>query len=134
MAFRFCVVACAMIVVPLFAHAQVSVGGDVNANGSCFAMGNGNNVNCGPTRVGLSDEIAAKLLSAMPDKTKTVALSTVGNTADQVIGTQTEAFLVKHGYNVSRTVIGQVSPPPDRPFTLQMNGNQYRLMVAPSAR
>jgi len=104
-----------------------------NRGNVCSAIGNGNTIICNPGRVGFSDELGVQLVQNMPSKEAPVSLRTIGGNADQAIGNQVQQFLIAHGYKVSRTAIGMLSPPPDQPYMLQINGNQYELTVAPSA-
>jgi hypothetical protein len=106
--------------------------GQTHIEGNCNAVGNNNTV-CSWSRAEFSDALGQQLLARMPDKKKPVALITVGGNKDQAVGTQVQKFLSEHGYTVQREITGIQAPPPDEPFTLQVNGNQYQLMVAPSA-
>jgi hypothetical protein len=106
--------------------------GSFNYN-NCSIFGNGNTLVCNPGRAGFSDELGAFLTSNMPDKTKQVTLRTVSKVTDQSVGNQVEYFLAQQGYSVQRTTIGMQAPPPKGPYTLQVEGNQYVLTVAPTA-
>ena len=102
-------------------------------NNTCTAFGDGNTIICNPARVGFSDELGDQIIRNMPDKRKSVDLRTIGGNIDQAIGGQVQSYLIKHGYKVERTAIGIMSPPADYPYTIQINGDQYQLTVAPSA-
>lgn len=105
----------------------------VHIEGNCNAVGNNNTVTCSWGRTEFSAALGQAILAKMPDKSKPVTLRTVGGKKDQNIGTQVEQFLAQHGYKVQRESDGVMAPPPDEPFVLQVNGNQYELTVAPSA-
>jgi len=89
-------------------------------------------VNIGAGRAEFNDQLKADLLQKVPKGN--VQLQTVGGNADQAIGNEVEAFLKQNGYSVQRMAIGMLAPPPDRPYTLSVNGAQTVLVVAPSAR
>jgi hypothetical protein len=114
-----------------------SFSGDTDSfnNNVCTAIGDNNTVICNaPYRTPFTDALGAALIQHMPDKAKPVILNTIGGETDQEIGTQVQKYLVSHGYRIStHNMIGMTAPPPDHPFTLQSNGNQYQLTVAPSA-
>jgi hypothetical protein len=106
-------------------------------SGNCNNFGN-NNFNCNtlnlsPPRATFSDELGAQLLAHMPEKKKSVALQTVGGTADQKVGDAFQKFLEDHGFAVQRAKIGVRVPPPDHPFTFSDTQNAYSIVVAPSA-
>jgi hypothetical protein len=111
-----------------FSHTKNSFNGNV-----CSAFGSGNTEICNPGRVGFSEDLGNQIIAHMPDKTNPVELRTIGGHRDQSIGDDVAHFLVHHGYGVGRSVIGELSPEPDYPYTLETNGNQYSLTVAPSA-
>lgn len=102
--------------------------------GNCNAIGNNNTITCTfDGRADFSDDLGKALIAKMPDKSKPVSLATVGSQKDQAVGSKVEKFLQDNGYVVRRSTIGMLSPPPDNPFTLQIGGEQYSLIVAPSA-
>ncbi len=88
-------------------------------------------VNIGTGRAEFNDQIRSEILQKFPKGE--VLLQTVGGNADQEIGNEVERFLIKNGYAVKRTMIGMMAPPPDRPFSANINGNQTVFIVAPSA-
>lgn len=89
-------------------------------------------VNIGPQRLAFSPEIGSELLAKMPLKKK-VILRTVGGGSDQQVGSEIQSFLQQNGYDVVRTSIGMLIPPPDHKLSLGNSHDAYVLTVAPSA-
>jgi len=108
-------------------------------SGNCNNYGN-NNFNCNtlnvaPPRALFSEEIGNQMLTHMPDKGKSIWLTTVGNAPDQKIGETVYTFLRNHGYNnVKRDiVVGGLAPAPDHPFSFEDTPGQYTIIVSPEA-
>lgn len=89
-------------------------------------------VNIGPGRLAFSDSLGAELLSKMPIKKK-VNLKSIGGNADQAVASEFQNFLQQNGYEVARSIVGTMSPPPDGKISLSDNSDGYFLMIAPSA-
>jgi hypothetical protein len=85
-----------------------------------------------PVRAQFTDQIKSEILQKIPKGT--VDLRTIGGEADQAIGNEVHQFLMQNGYNVQRSIIGMMAPPPDRPFSANTNGSNTVFTVAPSAR
>jgi hypothetical protein len=123
------------IVRPTAAVAQTDKPAQVAQNVTSYNQSGGitaGTVNIGGGRAEFNDQLKADLLQKLPKGN--VQLKTIGGNADQTIGNEVEAFLRQNGYSVQRMVIGMISPPPDRPYTLSVNGGQAVVIVAPSAR
>jgi hypothetical protein len=108
------------------------------APGSAFSYGQqggitAGTINVAPGRLAFSEQLGNELVTKMPQK-KTVNIRSVGGNSDQSVANEIQTFLQQRGYTVNRTVIGMLSPPPDRPITLMEGPDSYTLTIAPSAR
>jgi hypothetical protein len=91
-------------------------------------------VNVAPLRLAFTDALGQELLAKIPDKSKQVVLTSIGNSnADQEVGWKIRGFLEQNGYKVTHNIIGMTSSLPDRPITLDEDASSYTLVVAPSA-
>lgn len=108
--------------------------GPITGNQGIITQGQqGNNtIIQAPVRAQLTDQIKLEILQMIPKGT--VRLQTVGGEADQAVGTDVQQFLLQNGYEVQRMSIGVMGPPPDRPFSINVNGTTTIFTVAPSAR
>jgi hypothetical protein len=89
-------------------------------------------INIGPGRLAFSSQLGNELLAKMPAK-KQVLIRSVGGAADQNVANEIQAFLHHSGYEIQRTSIGMLVPPPDWPITLMDSPKNYTLTIAPSA-
>jgi hypothetical protein len=105
-----------------------------NITGNCNAVGSNNSLcnNYGPQRLTFSAALGDELLARMPIKKK-VVIRSVGGEADQIVATDIQTFLHQNGYDVSRTMIGMLVPPPDHKISLGENPDAYILTIAPGA-
>ena len=103
---------------------------------NCVVIGTTNfgmiNQNCGPSKLTFQPAIAEELVSKIPPG-KLVRLMSVGSNSDQGVANQYQQFLVGRGFNIERSIIGMMAPPPDHPITVNDVGNAVIVTIAPSA-
>ncbi len=87
--------------------------------------------NYGPQKLTFDQNIASEILKLMPNK-KTVILKTIGGRSDQDVGNQYHEFLVSNGFEVQRSILGGLNPPPDNKISFGESENSYTITIAPS--
>jgi hypothetical protein len=87
----------------------------------------------GPTKLVFEPAIAEELVRKIPPG-RPIRLMSVGSAGDQAVATQYQQFLQSHGFQIERTTIGMMAPPPDHPISIQDGGNLVTVLIAPSAR
>jgi hypothetical protein len=86
----------------------------------------------GTPKLTFDQKIAEELLSKIPAG-KPILLQSVGSPRDQAVADQYQNFLQGRGLNLSRAVIGMMSPPPDDKLSVADNGARVVVTIAPSA-
>jgi hypothetical protein len=116
-------------------EAQNAQPGGVSGNCNVFGSNNFtcNTLSFAPPRAIFTSDLGRDLLAHMPDKKKTVILKTIGNAADQKIGSDVRDFLQSNGYSVQHDMVTTLTPPPEHPFTFFDSPDAYKITVAPSA-
>jgi hypothetical protein len=105
-------------------------------SGSAYSSGQQGGITAGtvyivppatPPRMVFSNAIGSELLSKMP------IMQSIGNNLDQEVATKIQQFLSENGYEVERTGIGVMAPPPEHKISIAERSDSYVLIVAPSA-
>ena len=93
--------------------------------------GGNNTINLGPTRLPFDPAIGDQLVSKLPSG-KTILLKSVGSGADQAIADQYQQYLQSKGFQVQRTAMGMLVPPPDHKISLgDPNAPEIVVIIAP---
>ncbi len=86
-----------------------------------------------PQRLAFDPAIARELVGRLAPGKK-VDLKTVGSATDQAIASQYQEAIQRAGFEVQRTTIGMLLPPPDHPITVMDGPGVVTVVIAASAR
>jgi hypothetical protein len=94
--------------------------------------GGTNTINIGPQRLAFDQTIGEELIRRLPAG-KPVHIRSVGSNNDQQVANQYQAFLQERGFNVNRSIIGMMAPPPDHKISITDTLPEVIILIAPSA-
>jgi hypothetical protein len=86
-----------------------------------------------PPKLAFDPVIARELVGRLAPG-KPVNLRSVGSASDQAVASQYQDAIQRAGFQVQRTTIGMLVPPPDHPITVMDGPDAVTVLIAPSAR
>jgi hypothetical protein len=85
-----------------------------------------------PPRLAFDPAIARDLIGRLAPGKK-VDLKTIGSASDQTVASQYQEAIQRAGFQIDRTTIGMMAPPPDHPITVIDGSAVVTVLIAPSA-
>lgn len=85
-----------------------------------------------PSRLAFDPAIAQELIGRLAPGKK-VDLKTIGSASDQAVASQYQEAIQRAGFQLERTAIGMMAPPPDHPITVIDSPAVVTVLIAPSA-